>query len=219
MGLPRRASHGGLRPRLDSRQDVATLALALLASLALAASGCAPAAVSTAPPKSGAAPAASAKPRPRPGYDRRTDALASVDTSSLRGRRIVLDPGHGGFFRGALGVHGLTEAEVNLGVALALRGLLEARGAEVLMTRTDDRDFLTPTDSTLRSDLAERYASRTRSRPICSCRSTTTPMRAARTTSTRRRPTTSSVTKGRRSMRRRACTASWCETSASTRIA
>ena len=155
MGLPRRASHGGLRPRLDSRQDVATLALALLASLALAASGCAPAAVST-PPKSGAAPAASAKPRPRPGYDRRSDALGSVDTSSLHGRHIVLDPGHGGFFRGALGVHGLTEAEVNLGVALALRGLLEARGAEVLMTRTDDRDFLTPTDSTLRSDLAER---------------------------------------------------------------
>src|SRR5262249_25427870 len=82
--------------------------------------------------------------------------FASVDTTAVRGRRIVLDPGHGGVFRGALGVHGLTEAEVNLGVALHLRGLLEARGAQVLMTRTDDRDFLTPADSSLRSDLAER---------------------------------------------------------------
>jgi len=156
MGLPRRAGHGGLRPRLESRQDVATLALSLVACLALLASGCAPAAVSSSAPKPGVPAAASTKPRPRPGYDHRVDALGSVDTTSLRGRRIVLDPGHGGYFRGALGVHGLTEAEVNLGVALALRGMLEARGADVLMTRTDDRDFLTPADSTLRSDLAER---------------------------------------------------------------
>jgi len=84
------------------------------------------------------------------------DELASIDTMALVGRRITLDPGHGGFFRGALGTNGLTEAEVNLGVALQLRGLLEARGAQVLMTRTDDRDFLTPADSSLRSDLAER---------------------------------------------------------------
>src|SRR4030067_518239 len=118
---------------------------ALLAALALG--GCA--AVSPGPPRSAAT-------RPLPGYDRRVDALAAADSAALAGRRIVLDPGHGGIFRGALGVGGLTEAEVNLGVALFLRGLLEARGAEVRMTRTDDRDFLSPADSSLRSDLAER---------------------------------------------------------------
>jgi N-acetylmuramoyl-L-alanine amidase len=53
-------------------------------------------------------------------------------------------------------VNGLTEAEVNLGVALFLRGLLESRGVQVFMTRTDDRDFLSPGDSTLRGDLTER---------------------------------------------------------------
>jgi N-acetylmuramoyl-L-alanine amidase len=94
--------------------------------------------------------------RPRPGYDRLADSLAAVDATGLAGRRVVVDPGHGGFFPGALGIHGLTEAEVNLGVALRLRDLLAARGAQVLLTRTEDRDFLTPADSSLRSDLAER---------------------------------------------------------------
>jgi N-acetylmuramoyl-L-alanine amidase len=101
-------------------------------------------------------PPAARRPRPLPGYERRADDLRSVDASALRDRRIALDPGHGGFFRGALGVDGLTEAEVNLGVALHLRGLLEARGAQVFLTRTDDSDFLAPSDSSLRADLAER---------------------------------------------------------------
>jgi N-acetylmuramoyl-L-alanine amidase len=90
------------------------------------------------------------------GYERLADSLALVDASGLVGRRIALDPGHGGTFRGALGMHGLTEAEVNLAVALRLRELLAARGAEVFLTRDRDRDFLGPADSSLRADLAER---------------------------------------------------------------
>jgi len=97
-----------------------------------------------------------APPRPAPGYERLRDTLAAVDASGLAGRRIALDPGHGGVFRGALGVGGLTEAEVNLAVALRLRDLLAAHGARVLLTRDRDRDFLTPADSTLRADLDER---------------------------------------------------------------
>jgi len=118
------------------------------ASLALAIHACAP------PPVTPPAPPGAA--RPRAGYDARVDDLAAVDTTALAGRRIALDPGHGGRFRGSLGVNGLTEAEVNLGVALYLRGLLEGAGAEVFMTRTTDRDFLTPADSALRADLAAR---------------------------------------------------------------
>ncbi len=93
-----------------------------------------------------------------PGYDRLRDELGDFDFRPLAGRRIILDPGHGGFFRGAVGLNGLTEAEVNLGVALYLRGLLEWAGAEVFMTRTADYDFLTPADSSLTSDLAARVA-------------------------------------------------------------
>lgn len=95
-------------------------------------------------------------PPPPAGYDRMVDPLSPLDQAPLAGKKIMIDPGHGGFFRGALGVHGLAEAEVNLGVALELATLLRARGAEVRLTRETDRDFLTPSDSTLRSDLNER---------------------------------------------------------------
>jgi N-acetylmuramoyl-L-alanine amidase len=94
--------------------------------------------------------------RPKPGYDGRIDSLDAVDAGGIAGRRIALDPGHGGRFRGSVGVNGLAEAEVNLGVALELRGLLESHGAHVFLTRTEDRDFLSVSDSSLRTDLAER---------------------------------------------------------------
>ncbi len=94
--------------------------------------------------------------RPAAGYDRLVDSPDSVDASGLRGRRIAIDPGHGGVFRGALGTHGLTEAEVNLDVSQRLAQRLTAAGAEVLLTHDTDRDYLTPADSALRADLAER---------------------------------------------------------------
>jgi len=93
-----------------------------------------------------------------PGYQALRDRVGDFDFSPLRGRRLVIDPGHGGFFRGAVGLNGLTEAEVNLGVALYLRGLLEWAGAEVFLTRTADYDFLSPADSSLATDLAARVA-------------------------------------------------------------
>ena len=117
-------------------------------AVALVLAGCA----GVAPPPRGQ----SGPSRPRPGYERLADSLASLDPAVFVGRRIALDPGHGGFFRGSLGVHGLSEAEVNLAVALKLRDLLAARGAQVFLTREQDRDYLTPADSSLRADLAER---------------------------------------------------------------
>lgn len=54
----------------------------------------------------------------------------------LRGRLIAVDPGHPPV--GATGPTGLREAEANLAVGLALKGILERAGARVLMTRTAD---------------------------------------------------------------------------------
>ncbi len=54
----------------------------------------------------------------------------------LRGRLIAVDPGHPP--GGAMGPTGLREADANLGVALELRRLLLAAGAQVLMTRVTD---------------------------------------------------------------------------------
>ncbi|MDE2773741.1 MAG: N-acetylmuramoyl-L-alanine amidase [Gemmatimonadota bacterium] len=62
-----------------------------------------------------------------------------IDPSApLRGLRVVVDPGHGGVYRDTRGPTGLTEADANLAVSLALRELLEERGADVVLTRTGD---------------------------------------------------------------------------------
>lgn len=94
--------------------------------------------------------------RPAPGYEARIDSLDAVDPAAVRDRRIAIDPGHGGRFRGSMGLNGFSEADANLAVSLRLRDLLEARGAAVLLTRDTDRDFLSPADSSLGGDLAER---------------------------------------------------------------
>ncbi|MDI3281349.1 MAG: N-acetylmuramoyl-L-alanine amidase [Bacillota bacterium] len=56
----------------------------------------------------------------------------------LRGRTIVVDPGHGGVNRGARGLFGVQEKDVVLRIGLALRSLLEREGARVIMTREGD---------------------------------------------------------------------------------
>ena len=57
---------------------------------------------------------------------------------SLKGFKIALDPGHGGDHFGAIGPARLSEKEINLTLARQLKTLLEKKGAEVLMTRTED---------------------------------------------------------------------------------
>ena len=160
-----------------------------------------------------------APPRPAPGYDRLRDTLAAVDARGLAGRRIALDPGHGGLFRGALGVGGLSrgrgQPRRGAGPARPARGPRRGRGPHDARERPR-----LPHAGRL---LAERRPGRARasapppSTPTCWSRSTTTPTRAAPTTSTRRRPTTSSGTRAPRSTPPRTCTARWCATSASGR--
>lgn len=56
----------------------------------------------------------------------------------LAGRTVVLDPGHGGSDTGAIGPSGLKEKEVTLAIAQDLRGMLEKKGAKVILTRKND---------------------------------------------------------------------------------
>ncbi len=51
----------------------------------------------------------------------------------LRGRTVVIDPGHGGYDPGARGMRSI-EAKINLEVALKLRTWFQMAGARVLMT-------------------------------------------------------------------------------------
>ncbi len=66
------------------------------------------------------------------------DIRRPVSDGRLRGKTIALDPGHGGRDSGAQGPTGLLEKDVNLKIALALRGLLRRAGARVFMTREGD---------------------------------------------------------------------------------
>ncbi len=59
--------------------------------------------------------------------------LPPITGDLLRGRTVIIDPGHGGWDSGARGTH-VTEAEINLKVALKLRSWFQLAGARVLMT-------------------------------------------------------------------------------------
>jgi N-acetylmuramoyl-L-alanine amidase len=85
-----------------------------------------------------------------------SESLPRIDPSILAGRRILIDPGHGGYYRGTVGRDSLDEASVNLGVSLYLWGLLREAGADAYLTRAADRDFLSEADTSLASDLRAR---------------------------------------------------------------
>ncbi len=68
--------------------------------------------------------------------------IKNKPSSSLSGYTIMLDPGHGGIDSGAVcavssSSFGL-EKFINLSIATKVKELLEAEGAKVIMTRTDD---------------------------------------------------------------------------------
>ncbi len=65
--------------------------------------------------------------------------------AGLKGRTIVIDPGHGGSDTGAVGVGGLREKDITLEVSEKVRNILENSGVNVVMTREDDRDVYGPT--------------------------------------------------------------------------
>lgn len=55
---------------------------------------------------------------------------------------IALDAGHGGNDPGAIGVGGVQEKRVNLAITQRVQQILAARGYNVIMTRSDDREIL-----------------------------------------------------------------------------
>ncbi len=58
----------------------------------------------------------------------------------IKGRAIVIDPGHGGSDSGAVGPSGARECDVTLAVSKKLQEILTANGARVRMTRETDKD-------------------------------------------------------------------------------
>lgn len=68
------------------------------------------------------------------------------DEKGIKGKLIIVDPGHGAFSEdgyydvGAIGPTGLLESMTNLKIALKLRDLLEKEGAKVILTREKEQD-------------------------------------------------------------------------------
>lgn len=62
-------------------------------------------------------------------------------SEAVSGRKVVLDPGHGGPDPGAVGRTGLKEKDLVLEIAFHLRRLLGQAGVYVIMVRETDRDF------------------------------------------------------------------------------
>lgn len=57
---------------------------------------------------------------------------------------VLVDPGHGGDFSGAVGKDGTREADINLDIGLRLARMLEGAGVNVVITRTTDANVNTP---------------------------------------------------------------------------
>lgn len=84
------------------------------------------------------------------------EATLLLIRSPVIGRRVVLDPGHGGRDPGAVAATGEREADLTLAVATELARLMGMAGAEVRLTRDENTDFSLYSYRTM--DSAERAA-------------------------------------------------------------
>jgi len=80
-----------------------------------------------------------------------------IESTRLSGKKICIDPGHGGSDPGAIGPTGTQEKENTLAISLLLRDKLEKNGARVTITRETDKDVSFP-DSSSGEELGARVA-------------------------------------------------------------
>jgi len=70
---------------------------------------------------------------------------------------VVIDPGHGGFDPGKVGIGGELEKDINLSIALKLKSLLELNDCKVIMTRDTSEGLYSAGDKNKKSaDMRKR---------------------------------------------------------------
>jgi N-acetylmuramoyl-L-alanine amidase len=85
------------------------------------------------------------------------EKVRQEQSDGAAGRVIVLDPGHGGYDSGKIAVTGTLEKDLNLMIVLELRGYLEDRGFEVVLTRDVDTGLYSDGDKNRKkADLKKR---------------------------------------------------------------
>ncbi len=83
-------------------------------------------------------------------------SIASYGKSSKNGSlRVIVDAGHGLPDGGAVGTGGSIEQEINLSIAKKLAEVLEAKGVDVIMTRTDENGIWTDESADIRKKKLE----------------------------------------------------------------
>ena len=84
-------------------------------------------------------------------------SVFSHELSAPKHYTVVIDPGHGGFDSGKVGVNGTLEKDVNLSIAKKLEQLLLASDIKVIMTRTTDTALnATSSNNKKRQDMLQR---------------------------------------------------------------
>ena len=73
-------------------------------------------------------------------------AAAAVDNKD-KITTVIIDAGHGGEDCGAIGVDGVYEKDLNLAISELLRTELQARGYNVIMTRSEDKMLYSPEEN------------------------------------------------------------------------
>ena len=67
-----------------------------------------------------------------------TNKTVETMATPVSSKTIIIDAGHGGEDGGAVSNNGISEAEINLKIALKLQQLLEQSGSKVVLTRSDN---------------------------------------------------------------------------------
>ena len=91
---------------------------------------------------------------------RAAGVLTNAKVSVFPRVAVVIDPGHGGFDGGAVGIDGSVEKEINLSLSLTLRDFLTVMGYAPKMTRETDISLDGNTDAPLRQRKREDLRAR-----------------------------------------------------------
>lgn len=67
-----------------------------------------------------------------------SDYTVATNATAVTSKVVVIDAGHGGIDKGAVGFYGTTEEAINLKIALKLQALIEQSGGKVYLTRSDE---------------------------------------------------------------------------------
>lgn len=78
-----------------------------------------------------------------------------LEAKKNNGKTVVIDPGHGGYDSGSIGIMGSIEKDTTLSISLKLGNILKNKGFNVVYTRESDK-VTWPSDN--KEDLAARAA-------------------------------------------------------------